>query len=65
MSYHINKSIEIVHDEFGDSYRFLYDDEYGTVLFIDSESKRSIYIPQSALQHVIDALTELKQPPND
>ena len=27
MTYHINKSIEIVHDEFGYSYKFTYDDE--------------------------------------
>lgn len=61
VTYHINKSIEIVHDEFGDSYKFTYDDEYDTVLFTDTESKKSIYIPQDALQHVIDVLTKLKQ----
>ena len=65
MTYHINKSIDIVHDEFGDSYRFIYDDEYNTVLFIDTESKANIYIPQSALQHVIDVLTQLKDPPHN
>ena len=65
MTYHINKSVEIVHNEFGDSYKFTYDDEYNTVVFTDSESKRSIYIPQDALQHVIDVLTELKQSSND
>lgn len=65
LTYHINKSIEIVHDEFGSSYKFSYDDEYDTVLFTDTESKKSIYIPQDALHQVIDVLTELKQPSND
>ena len=58
MTYHINKSIEIVHNEFGESYKFTYDDEYNTVTFTDSESKQSIYITQDALQCVIDVLTE-------
>ena len=62
MTYHINKSVEIVHDEFGDSYKFTYDDECNTVVFTDTESKKSIYIPQEAIQHVIDVLTELKHP---
>ena len=59
MTYHINKSIEIVHDEFGNSYKFTYIDEYDTVLFTATESKKGIYIPQDALQHVIDVLTDL------
>ena len=65
MTYHINKNIEITHDEFGVSYTFTYDGEYNTVIFSDAEATRSIYIPQSALQHVIDVLTELKQPTKD
>ena len=65
MSYHINKCIEIIHDEFGSTYKFSYDDEYNSVLFTDTESKKSIYIPQDVIQCVIDVLTELKQSPND
>ena len=64
MTYHVYRSVEIVHNEFGDSYKFTYDDDYNTVVFTDTESKKSIYIPQSALQHVIDVLTELKQSTN-
>ena len=65
MPYLINKSILITHDEFGDSFKFTYEDEYHTVMFTDIETKQSIYIPQDALQQVIDVLTELKTSPND
>ena len=67
MTYHINKKIEIVNDEFGVSYTFSYVDEYGTVALTDVNDSvsRNIYITQDVLQHVIDALTELKKPHND
>ena len=65
MPYLINKSILITHDEFGDSFKFTYEDDYKTVRFTDTESNQTIYIPQDALQHVIDVLTDLKTSPNE
>ena len=65
MTYHINKSIQIVHDEFGDSYKFTYNGEHGIVVFTDIKTREAIDIPQDALQNVIDVLTELKQPQKD
>ena len=67
MTYHINKKIEIVNNEFGVSYTFSYVDEYGTITLTDDNDSisRTIYITQDVLQHVIDVLTEMKQSPKD
>lgn len=68
MTYHINKKIEIVNNEFGVAYTFATVDEYGTISLTDDNDlgvgvSRTIYITQDVLQHVIDVLIELKSSP--